>query len=118
MPYLLLQLVFDKVKAAPLPFFLKPVVKAIAAKVTDGFIAPNIRRQLEYMQGELGQRPWFAGAEFSAADVQMSYPLEAAAVRLGLEGRYPALADWLARIHARPAYARALKAGGPYSVIP
>ena len=118
MPYLLLQLVFDKVKAAPLPFFLKPVVKAIAAKVTDGYIAPNIRRQLEYMQGELGQRPWFAGAEFSAADVQMSYPLEAAAVRLGLEGRYPALADWLARIHARPAYARALKAGGPYSVIP
>ena len=118
MPYLLLQLVFDKVKAAPLPFFLKPVVKAIAAKVTDGYIAPNIRRQLEFMQGELGQRPWFAGAEFSAADVQMSYPLEAAAVRLGLEGRYPALADWLARIHARPAYARALKAGGPYSVIP
>ena len=118
MPYLLLQLVFDKVKAAPVPFFLKPVVKAVAAKVSDGFIAPNIRRQLEYMQAELAQRPWFAGAEFSAADVQMSYPLEAAETRLGLAGRHPALADWLVRIHARPAYARALEAGGPYSVIP
>ena len=118
MPYLLLQLVFDKVKAAPVPFFLKPVLKGVAAKVTDGYIAPNIRRQLEYMQAELAQRPWFAGTEFSAADVQMSYPLEAAEARLGLKGRYPALADWLARIHARPAYGRALEAGGPYSVIP
>ena len=119
MPFLLLKLVFDKVRTAPVPFFVKPVVKAIAAKVTDGFVAPNLMRQLAFMEAELAQRgPWFAGAEFSAADVQMSYPVEAAAARSGLSPTSPALTDWLARIHARPAYQRALAAGGPYSAVP
>ncbi len=116
MPFLLLKLVFDKVRTAPLPFFLKPVSKGIADQVTKTFIAPNLERQLDYMEAELKQRPWFAGDEFSAADVQMSFPLEAAAARGGLVGRYPALAAWLAKIHARPAYQRALAVGGPYTL--
>jgi len=118
MPFLLLKLVFDKVRTAPVPFFVKPVVKGIAAKVTDSFIAPNLQRQLAYMEAELKRFPWFAGPEFSAADVQMSYPLEAAAARGGLTATCPAITDWLARIHARPAYQRALAAGGPYNVVP
>ena len=118
MPPLLLKLVFDKVREAPVPFFIKPVVRGIADKVTAGFIAPNLTRLLAFMEAELASRAWFAGAEFSAADVQMSYPLEAAAERAGLDSRYPALTDWLARIHARPAYVRALAAGGPYSAVP
>lgn len=117
MPFLLLKLVFDKVRAAPVPFFLKPVVKGVADKVTNSFIAPNITRQVAYMAAELGSRPWFAGADFSAADIQMSYPVEAAAARGGrVLGPQSPLTDWLARIHARPAYQRALAAGGPYSV--
>jgi glutathione S-transferase len=116
MPFLLLKLVFDKVRAAPVPFFLKPVAKGIADQVTKTFIAPNLQRQMDYMEAELMQRPWFAGDEFTAADVQMSFPLEAAAARTGLDGRYPAMSAWLARIHARPAYQRALAVGGPYSV--
>jgi glutathione S-transferase len=118
MPFLLLKLVFDKVRSAPVPFFIKPVVKGIADKVGKSFIEPNIVRQLAYMEAELAQRPWFAGDEFSAADVQMSYCLEAAAARGGLGTKYQALSAWLGRIHARPAYQRALKAGGPYSVVP
>jgi glutathione S-transferase len=116
MPFLLLKLVFDKVRSAPMPFFLKPVAKGIADQVMKTFIAPNLQRQLDYMEAELQQRPWFAGDAFSAADVQMSFPLEAAAARGGLDGRYPALSAWLATIHERPAYQRALAAGGPYSV--
>ena len=116
MPFLLLKLVFDKVRSAPLPFFLKPVSKGIADQVTKTFIAPNLERQLDYMEAELKQRPWFAGDDFSAADVQMSFPLEAAAARGGLDGRYPALAAWLAKVHARPAYQRALTVGGPYTL--
>ena len=116
MPPLLMKLVFDKVRTAPVPFFVKPVVRAIADKVTRSFIAPNIERQLDFMEAELATRPWFAGDEFSAADIQMSFPLEAAAARAGLGPSRPRLMDWLARIHARPAYQRALAAGGPYSM--
>ncbi len=73
-----------------------------------------IDQQLAWLDGELAQRPWFAGREFSAADVMMSFPLEAARDRGGLDQRRPRLLDWLARIHARPAYRAALKTGGPY----
>jgi glutathione S-transferase len=70
---------------------------------------------LAWLDGELATRDWFAGDEFSAADVMMSFPLEAARSRAGLDQRYPHLLDWLKRIHARPAYQRALEVGGPYA---
>ncbi len=117
MPQLLLKLVFDKLRTAPVPFFVKPVVKGMAAKVTKIFITPNIERQLAFMEAELSGRDWFAGDSFSAADIQMSFPLEAAQARGGLDARFPRLLAWLARIHARPAYRRALEVGGPYSVL-
>lgn len=72
-------------------------------------------QHLRWLDTELAERPWFAGEEFSAADVMMSFPLEAARSRAGLDARYPHLLDWLERIHARPAYAAALKRGGPYA---
>ena len=118
MPPLLMQLVFDKVRGAPVPFFVKPVVRGIADKVTASYIGPNLKRLMAYMEAELATQPWFAGDAFTAADVQMSYPVEAAAARGGLGGSHRALQQWLARIHARAAYQRALQAGGPYSVLP
>ena len=117
MPQLLLKLVFDKVRKAPVPFFVKPVVRGIADKVTSGFVMPNVERQLAFMEGELAARDWFAGSAFSGADIQMSFPLEAAQARAGLDARYPKLGAWLKRIHARPAYQRALEAGGPYEIV-
>jgi glutathione S-transferase len=119
MPPLLLKLVFDKVREAPVPFFIRPVVRGIADKVTDAFIGPNLKRLLSFAEAELADRPWFAGEQFSAADIQMSYPLEAAAARAGLDSQqHPRLSDWLSRIHARAAYIKALKVGGPYSAVP
>jgi glutathione S-transferase len=118
MPPLVMKLVFERIRRAPMPFFVKPVARGIADKVDQGFLAPNIARQLAYMEAELGQSAWFAGSEFSAADIQMSYPLEAAAARAGLGAGHPRLAGWLERIHARPAYRRALEAGGPFEVTP
>ena len=73
------------------------------------------RQHLDYLEGELAGRPWFAGEEFTAADVMMSFPLEAARQRAGLGPAHPNLLDWLERIHARPAWAEALKKGGPYA---
>jgi len=111
---LLMKLVFDRVENGPMPFFVKPIARAIARKVKDGFINPNIRAQLDYLESELAARPWFAGQEFSAADIQMSFPLEAATARGGLGAQYPNLFAFVQRIHARPAYQRALTRGGKY----
>ena len=112
---LLMKLVFDKVASSPMPFFAKPIARAISSKVLSSFVTPNIERQLDFMEAELARSPWFAGKAFSAADIQMSFPLEAAAQRAGLDARRPKLMDFLKRIHARPAYKKALERGGPYS---
>jgi len=111
---LLMKLVFDKVENGPMPFFAKPIARAIARKVKEGFVNPNIRSQLDFLEAELGKSEWFAGGEFSAADIQMSFALEAAASRGGLGSQYPRLAEFLRKIHARPAYGRALERGGRY----
>ena len=66
------------------------------------------------MEGEIGKSEWFAGSEFTAADIQMSFPLEAAASRGGLDAARPKLHAFLERIHARPAYQAALAKGGKY----
>ena len=117
MPPLLLKLVFDRIGKAKMPFFAKPVARAIAARAKDSFIQPQIDQHLDYMEAELGRSRWFAGDEFSAADVQISFPLEAAAARAGLNGSRPRLMEFLARIHARPAYQRALARGGEYGIV-
>lgn len=116
MPPLLLSLVFSRVRSAPMPFFVRPVARGIADKAMSGFVGPQLRLHLDYMEAELGRGEWFAGAAFSAADIQMSFPVEGAAARGGL-ARHPRLADFLRRIHARPAYARALERGGPFELL-
>jgi|TARA_R110000868_G_scaffold266000_2_gene524865 glutathione S-transferase len=114
---LLLKLVFNKVESSPMPFFVKPFAKGIARKVKGSFVEPQIVQHLDYLNGELAATGWFAGDEFSAADVQMSFPLEAAAARGGLDGKWPNLMAFLQRIHERPAYKKALERGGEYDII-
>lgn len=112
MPPLLMKLVFDTIERKA-PLLVRPIAAAIAGKAKAMIVIPNIKRHLDYMESELASRPWFAGPEFSVADIQMSFPLEASAARGGLDASYPKLTDFLARIHARPAYQRALAKGGP-----
>jgi glutathione S-transferase len=78
-------------------------------------IQKMIDTHLDWLERELADRDWFAGDEFSAADIMMSFPLEAARARAGLDETRPNLIDWLERIHARPAYGEALAKGGPYA---
>jgi glutathione S-transferase len=116
MPPLLLALVFRRVRESPAPFFVRPVVRAIADKVLATFVRPQLKTHFDWIESQLasGGR-WFAGRSFSIADIQMSFPLEAAASRGATDAkRHPHIADWLSRIHARPAYRRALERGGPY----
>jgi glutathione S-transferase len=114
MPPLLLKLVFDRIRSTPMPFFVKPIARGIADRVTKTFIAPQLQTHLDFMEAELGKATWFAGEEMTGADIMMSFPLEAAASRGGASSR-PKLMDFLARIHARPAYAKALERGGKYA---
>jgi glutathione S-transferase len=115
MPPLLLKLVFDRVANHPAPWPVSTIARRIAGTVTGTFIGPQLKRHLDYMEAALEARPWFAGEEFTAADVQMSFPLEAAAARAGLNAGRPRLMAFLDRIHARGAYRHALERGGPYS---
>jgi glutathione S-transferase len=115
MPPLLLKLVFDRVANNPAPWPISAIARRIASTVQDSFIGPQLKRHLDYMETELAAHSWFAGEEFTAADVQMSFPLEAAASRAGLNASRPRLWAFLDRIHARDAYKRALERGGPYS---
>ncbi|WP_288406738.1 glutathione S-transferase [uncultured Pseudomonas sp.] len=112
---LLLKLVFDRIASSPMPFFARPIAKGIAAKATASFIQPQLDLHLDYLESQLAASGWFVGDSFTAADIQLSFPLEAAASRAGLDnGKRPKLVDFLKRILARPAYQRALEQGGPY----
>lgn len=115
MPPLLMKLVFDRLPALA-PFWVRPVARGIASGVKAQFVQPRLDEQLDFMESQLPEGGWFAGGAFTAADVQMSFPLEAAAARGGLDERRPALWDFLERIHERPAYKRALERGGPYRI--
>jgi glutathione S-transferase len=112
---LLLKLIFTRIPESPMPFFVKPIARGISNKVLAAMVDPNLKRQLDFMESELGKTEWFAGSEFSAADIQMSFPVEASAQRAGLDASRPKLMAFLKKIHARPAYKKALERGGPYS---
>jgi glutathione S-transferase len=118
MPPLLLKLVFDRIEKAPMPLFVRPVARGIAARMKSSFILPQLETHLGFMESELAKATWFAGAEFTAADIQMSFPIEVAHARAGLtESTRPQLHGYLRRIRERPAYARAVERGGPYAVV-
>jgi glutathione S-transferase len=116
MPPLLLALVFERLQKQPMPFFARPIVRAVCEKVLASYVLPQIADHLAFMEAELGRSPWFAGEAFSAADIQMSFVVEASAMRGGLGAGHPKLRSWLERIHARAAYQRALEKGGPYDL--
>lgn len=111
---LLLKLIFSAVPKR-VPFLVRPVAQGISKGVGAQLIDPQITAHTAYWESELGRSEWFAGDDFSAADIMMSFPVEAAGSRVGYGEDKPRLSAFLQRIHARPAYQRALERGGPYS---
>jgi glutathione S-transferase len=112
---LLLKLLFTLMPKRA-PALLRPLVRKVSNQALTALVNPQIKQHMDYWEGELGKTEWFAGNEFTAADIQMSFPLEAAQARGGLEQGHPKAMAFLERIHARPAYQRALEKGGPYQV--
>src|SRR5471032_1682054 len=104
MPPLLMKLIFMRIKSTPMPFFAKQIAKGIADKVLSSLVDPNLERQMGFMEADLAQGPWFIGAYFRAAAIQMTFPIEAANQRAGLSAaKTPRLLDCLKRAHAPPA---------------
>jgi glutathione S-transferase len=114
MPFLVMKLVFNKV-STDAPFLVRPIAKTISGTVSSRFLDPNLKAHLAFLADHLGKHAWFAGDAFSAADVQMSFPIEGAIARAG-GGIPPKLTEWLAKIQARPAYRRAIEKGGDYQI--
>ena len=114
MPLLLLKLILGRIKTAKLPFFVRPIANSIADKVDGAFPAPQLQLHLGYINDQLAQTTWLAGEQPTGADVQMSFPLEAARTRVDM-GAYPNISEYVDRIHSRPAYKRGLEKGGPYA---
>ena len=110
MPLLLLKLVLQRMPAGA-PFLIRPIARAITRSAQAMFVDPQFARHAAYWDAELSTTPWFASGEFTAADIQMSYPAEAAQSRFGFGNKYPAVSDFLTRIRARPAYRRAIERG-------
>jgi glutathione S-transferase len=117
MPLLVMKLVFNRVENAPVPFFLRPVVKGISKQVNDAFIGPNLGRHVAFLEGELGQHTWLTGPELTAADIQMSFPLMALAVRGGIGDRCPHILRFVSQVEDRPAFQRAVERGGPLQIL-
>ncbi len=114
MPPLLMKLIFG-VMPERSPALMRPLVKAVTGKAMVSFVNPQLKNHMAFWEAELARSPWFAGDAFTAADIQMSFPMEAAASRAGLREGHPHAIAWLEKIHTRPAYKRALERGGPYA---
>lgn len=113
---LLLKLIFSMLPKRS-PMLMKPVMTMVSGQLLAKMVTPRLRQHMEFWEQELSKSEWFAGDEFTAADIQMSFPLEAAAARGGLNAaQHPRCMAFLDRIHARPAYQRALERGGPYTI--
>jgi glutathione S-transferase len=117
MPYLLLRLITRRMKQAKLPFFVRPIARKIADKLSGDFVDPNLRRHVAFLGAHLAKHRWFAGDELTAADIQMSFPVEAVVARGVDLAPPPPLAEFVKRCKERPAFQRALARGGPYDVM-
>lgn len=113
MNWLVMQLVFETIPRQPMPFFARPIARALCSKVQHKLVAPNVQTALAYIEEHLSQQSWFAGPHLSMADFQMSFAVEAALARSQSGQTWPALTAYRERMHARPAYRRALEKGGP-----
>jgi glutathione S-transferase len=113
MNWLVMKLVFSTIPRQPMPFFARPIARALCGKVQAQLIDPNLQAALAFIEDHLAHHQWFAGPELTMADFQMSFAVEALLSRMAGAADYPRLRAYQARMRARPAYQRAEAQGGP-----
>lgn len=116
MNLLVLALFLNRMDSQP-PFFIKPFIKPVTRAVREGYLNPNLAKVLKAIESQLSTSTWFAGEEFTAADVQMGFVMFALSARGGLNDDYPACKRWLEQMEARPAYQRAMEKNGPMRLL-
>ena len=113
MNWMVMRLVFKTIPTQPMPFFVKPIAKALCAKVQAKLIDPNVNTAIDFMEQHLSQNTWFAGEHLTMADFQMSFAVEATLSRSSKAQACPHLRAYQQRMQARPAYQRGIAKGGP-----
>jgi glutathione S-transferase len=113
MPPLVMSAVFSAIPKQPMPFFIRLIVKEISKKVHQSFIWPQLKSHFEFLNSHLQKNEWFAGSEFSAADIQISYAVLAAEDRMRDHFHYPKLKEFVEKIKKREAFKVAIEKGGP-----
>ena len=113
MNWLVMKLVFMTIPKQPMPFFVRPIARALCGTVQAKLIDPNLATALAFMEEHLGRNTWFAGDAISIADFQMSFAVEAALARSDNTAQYVNLAAYKNRMVTRPAYQRGIAKGGP-----
>ncbi len=113
MPPLVMKLVFERLPENA-PMLVRPLAGAVSKRAIDGFVDPQVAMHMDFWESQLARSGWFVGDGFTAGDIMMSFPLEAAASRMDI-GPYPKISGFLEAIHSRPAYQAALERGGPYA---
>ena len=113
MPFMVMKLIFDTLKTAPMPFFIRPVAKGIANEVMKAYVGPNVKSNLAFVEQHLSQNEWFVAGKLTGADIQMLFPLEAV-VSKGAAADYPHITKYVKRMQDRDAYKKGLETGGPY----
>lgn len=116
MPPLVFTLFLNRMETAPMPFFARPIAKKLVGAVREGYLNHTMKAQYDFLEDELAKSMWLAGDEMTAADIIMSFPVEAFTSRGASDG-YPNIAAYLMRLQARPAYVQALERGGPYALM-
>ncbi|WOI37382.1 glutathione S-transferase [Alteromonas sp. CI.11.F.A3] len=115
MPPLVARLVLEKARQkGAKPFFIKPITNKLIDGILNAYYGPNLAQSLRYVESYLAHHTWFAGEQPTGADVQMIFPLESL-VASGNAKDFPAIREYVKRVHARPAYKQALEKGGEYA---
>lgn len=109
MPPMLVGLITGLLKGNKVPWIVRPIAKGIAKQIDGSYTDGEVERHTAFLEGELAEREYLCGSELTAADIQMSYPVEAL-LRRGVQA--PKLAAYHARLAARPAFAKAVETGG------
>jgi len=113
MPLLLDALIFKRMVSKS-PFFLKPIMKFVVGKVEQAYLKPRLTNMLSHIESELSKSTWFSGNQFTAADIVMGYCMDVAAVRVGMDDKYPYAQSFLKRMRERPAFKQAMKKNGDF----
>ena len=114
---LFLKLIIDRLEGSRAPFIVRPVIRSITGRMRRTLVTPRLEDNLDFMEAELARSAWFAGDRFTAADIQMSFPVQAALARGGSVKALPHLRSFAERIESRPSYKRALERGGKFEIL-